>query len=188
MTTPPKRSLLEDFVDGELTDEEACDFQRRLQNTPELQNEHEMTVRLKELLKHQPVPDPGDEYWSEATSLILARITGAGDSHRETVSVPELLARRRTAFMRSAVSAAASLFILFSALVIGSNRTARKDDNFGAGGRMLVTTNLADRLAQPMNDFTFEAEKADLAVGNLLLGPPGHVGRFHDVSEMLPMR
>ena len=80
------------------------------------------------------------------------------------------------------------MIIFFSALVIGSSRSAQNESNVAADGQMLVTTDLANRLAEPGNQFMSETEKADLAVGNMLLGPPGHVGRFSDLSEMLPMK
>ena len=188
MTRPSKRSLLEDFVDSELSEEETSYVRQLLAQSPELQQEHDATLRLREILKTLPVPDPGEQYWSESTELILARTTPSETEESVNRSLPEITAQKRHAFWRSVVSAAASLIILFSALVIGSQRQTHKETNIVDEGRMLVTTDLADRLTTPTVELTDQPELAGMTVRNILQGPPGHVGRFSDPTETMPMK
>ena len=57
--------------------------------------------------------------------------------------------------------------------------------NFAADGQLLVTTALAEQLDSPVDALTLESEKGHLSVGDMLVEPPGHVGRFLEASEVL---
>jgi anti-sigma factor RsiW len=177
-------SLLEDFVDNELSEEELADFKRLLESSPELRDEHQLAVRLKELMKKQPVPDPGEDYWSEVTELILARTTGAPDNET-TVTSQEELSNRRSAFLRSLVSAAAALFILFSALVIGSGKHHQMLTENISANSVLLTASVADEINSDSFVMMTKAERNSATIGLLMLGPPSPVGRFAALPMLL---
>ena len=178
-------SLLEDFVDNELSEEELAEFKRLLETSPDLRDEHQIAVRLKELMKQQPVPDPGEDYWSEVTELILARTTGAPDNEATTVTSQEELSNRRSAFVRSLVSAAAALFILFSALVIGSGRHHQMLTENISANSVLLTASVADEINSDSFVMMTKAERNSTTIGLLMLGPPSPIGRFTALPMLL---
>jgi anti-sigma factor RsiW len=178
-------SLLEDFVDNELSEEDAEAFRRQLERSPELRQQYEEAVRLKELLGHMPAHDPGEDYWSEVTDLILARTSGLEASETETE--PENISQisNRRAFYRSLVSVAAALFIFFTALIIGSNRQQELPTAKTAPQPILVTAALAERFENAGNSYMTKSERTFASVGMMLIGSPSHVGRFAAIPELL---
>lgn len=178
-------SLLEDFVDNELSEEELAEFKRLLETSPELRDEHQLAVRLKALMKRQPIPDPGEDYWSEVTELILARTTDAPETETTTVTSQDELSRRRSAFVRSLVSAAASLLILFSALLIGSGKHHQMLTENISAGSVLLTATVADEINSDSFVMMTKSERNSTTVGMMILGPPSPIGRFTALPMLL---
>ena len=178
-------SLLEDFVDNELSEEELAEFKRLLETSPELRDERQLAVHLKELMGRQPTPDPGEDYWSEVTELILARTTGAPEIETTEVTSQEELSHRRSAFVRSVVSAAAALFILFSALLVGSGKHHQMLTENISGTSVLLTASVADEINSDSFVMMTKAERNSTTIGMMILGPPSPIGRFTALPMLL---
>ena len=73
MTCHDALALLDDFVDGELDSSIAGTVRNHIDNCDHCRKEYTATKRLKELLQKTTTEDPGRDYWSETTRLIMAR-------------------------------------------------------------------------------------------------------------------
>jgi anti-sigma factor RsiW len=185
MTTPISRSLLEEFVDNELSEKEAERVRRALEESPELKSEYEATVQLKTLLSRQRTPDPGAEYWDEVTDLISARVE---EPRREEVAMVTSVAgeaAKRRAFFRSLISAAAALFLFFSAVFLGTSRQQQALLGDASEEPVLLTAELARDLYADREVVMTESERTSTTLGMFLLGSPGHVGRFSGLPELM---
>jgi len=171
-------SLLEDFVDQEMSEQQADEFRRLLTESPELERQCAEAERLRALMRQMPTPDPGDEYFSEVTELILARTGGMSRQAPPMSSGRAATVEQRRAFFRSLVSAAAALLIFFTAVLVGTSRNQQRAGTEITAGDVLVTAGLADRLDGGIRAVMTETEFANASVGMLLLGSPSHVGRF----------
>ena len=60
MTHRLPSSLLEDFLDDELPQEQTETVRRHLEQSPELKRDYTVAVRLKSLMRRMPPPDPGE--------------------------------------------------------------------------------------------------------------------------------
>jgi anti-sigma factor RsiW len=185
MTIRFPSSLLEDYVDNELSEEERAEFKKTLESSPELRDEYQSDVQLKELLSKQTAPDPGEDYWSETTQLILARTSGSDKLERTEVVSRDELSRKRSAFYRSLVSAAAALFILFSALYVGSGRHHQMFTENISAGSVLITASVADEINSEAFVMMTKSERNNATVGMMILGPPCPLGRFTALPMLL---
>jgi hypothetical protein len=185
MTIRFPSSLLEDYVDNELSEEERAEFKKQLESSPELRAEYESAIALKELLKTQTVPDPGEDYWSEVTQLILAKTAGSENLERIEVVSQDDLSRKKSAFYRSLISAVAALFILFSALYIGSDHQRQMQTENISNGTVLVTARVADEINSEAFVMMTKSERNNATVGMMILGPPCPLGRFTALPMLL---
>lgn len=184
MTHRHKMSLLGDFVDNELPDTELAEVKKLLANSEDLRSEHELLVRLKQLLRQKRAPDPGEAYFDELTRLIEARTVDAGTLPVETAIVRSDPSHQRRMFVRSLVSAAASLFLFFAALTLGSRHTAvyapGDDDQSG----VFLAGAAADHLERNVMDLATVEERSSLRKGIFLLSPPGSIGRLSGLADL----
>ena len=182
MTHRLPSSLLEDFLDDELPQEQTETVRRHLEQSPELKRDYTVAVRLKSLMRRMPPPDPGEEYWTEVTDLVLARTAGRSTSvGRETLGKTAGPEQKR-AFYRALFSAAAALMIFFATVLLGSYHQQQRAESAGQQ-TVLMTAALADQVDQGKRAVMTDSELASTSAGMLLLGSPGHVGRF----AMLPL-
>ncbi|MFQ5452583.1 MAG: anti-sigma factor family protein, partial [Candidatus Zixiibacteriota bacterium] len=72
--------LLEDYADNELSPEKTIEIKKHLDECLSCQNEYSIIRNLKELVQQKPVYNPGEEYWSETSNIILARTVELSDS------------------------------------------------------------------------------------------------------------
>ncbi len=183
MTCQTALSLLDDFVDGELSQALAEEVSVHLEGCPRCRSEADETKSLKELLRQSEVRDPGRDYWPETSQLILARTVQSASAQEPHHTTADQLADQRNAFVRALLSLAASLVILVSAVVVGqsqkSTATLSSPDN-----PVLLTSSLAQRLDPDFQIVTHE-ERTRLAKGMLLMGPPGPFGRIAGLMELI---
>lgn len=181
MTCQSTLSLLDDYVDGELPAFLAEQVSNHLKVCRACWTEYEQTQRLKELLKQRQAPDPGPDYWSEASQLIVARAVEGPSAGR--FDAADDIAERRNSFFRALVSLAASLMILFTALLIGQEHQEVKQQAGITSGPVLVASSVG-RGSDEASRVVSSDEMARVAKGMLLLGPPGMLGRFAGLTEL----
>ena len=185
MTCRHAKSLLEDYIDGDLTQQQCAEVDGHLDVCQECRSEYDQALKLKELLENQPIFDPGEDYWEETTELILAR----AESFPRAVVSPEdrrpLWATGRATLLRAAASFAVSLGVLTSAIVIGSRQPARFADSTELDSPFVMTAAVKDAVAGSDNELLTAAESSRLARGTLLLGAPGMPGKGIAFRELL---
>jgi len=181
MTCRYTQSLLEDFVDGSLPHERAAEIQDHLTACSDCQAEYSELRRLKELLKTYEPKDPGREYFQETTELILARTVG--QSHTTDSGQPDRR-ERRDAFVRAVLSAAASLVVLFSAMAIGNMDSPGASQSNRLNSPVLATLTVIEGLNTQVPSILPAEDRARLAQGMLLMGPPGLLGKFGGLMEL----
>jgi len=189
MTNRHTLSLLEAYLDQELHEPERREVEEHLAECAECRSALMEMKRLRELLGTVPADEPDEQYWSETQSIILARTVANAEPERtrEPAGPPSAAARR--SFTRSLVSALVSLFVLFSAISIGSlhQQEARVFDP--SGRPVLVTAPVRDVLGRSLPELFTPRERMRLAQGMLLIGPPGVMGRFMSLTILeLPVQ
>ena len=186
MTCPFANRLIGDLVDGELSPAEVEQVRQHLEPCRRCREQHQETLRLTELLGHVPTFDPDPDYWSETSSIIRAR-TIASPVRRETYSpISEKAPPGRHALMRSSVSVMASLFLLVSAVLVGSSHEKRISRLNVVEAPILATAPVSELLADDQVPVVTRAEQVRLAKGTLLMGNPGFLGRFVGLSDLMP--
>lgn len=185
MTCHQALALLEDYVDSELPTHIAAELAQHLDKCSECREEYQSSIHLTRLLRQKTVPMPAEDYWANTSALILARTTELSRTVDARLSTAEEYALRRNAFVRSLVSVAASLIILFSAIAIGSEKhqlLAR----FGGTDTPLYVIAPEENPADSDNLIMAQNSSSEfLAKGMILLGSPGSIGRFTGPMDFL---
>ncbi len=183
MTCHDALTLLEDYVDRELSADVEAQLKEHYDSCAGCREDLDSALLLKELLGQHKPPDPGEDYWSETTALIRARTT---ESFRQRTTVTDITANRsleRSAFMRSLVSVAASLVVLFSAILLGTGQEQRLARIDVAKPPVYIAAALEEVVGPDNTVIVTRDENDRLAHGMLLLGAPGSIGRF--ISPMV---
>ncbi|UCD64957.1 MAG: zf-HC2 domain-containing protein [Candidatus Zixiibacteriota bacterium] len=178
MTCHNALALLEDYVDGELSAELEARVREHLAGCRRCRLEFEWSSVLKELLKQKKAPDPDRDRWAETTNLIYARTVEQDTNRYRIMSVAERNSAQRGAFVRSVVSVAASLAILFSAILLGSGSQQQLARVSASESPIFVAAPLEDQVTSDNITVASDEENLRRAKGMLLLGPPGSLGRF----------
>ncbi|MCK4573741.1 MAG: zf-HC2 domain-containing protein [candidate division Zixibacteria bacterium] len=184
MTCHYSLALLEDYIEGTLTAELTEQVNQHLAGCSGCRDEYAAAQNLRELLRDKPTYQPPPEYWSELSSIVLARTVDSPSTADELPTTIDLKAERRNAFVRSLVSFAASIMILFSAILVGSGRQGQIAAITAPESPLFV---LASPEASAENDnyeFVSSDERLLLTRGILLLGPPGGLGRIAAFTEL----
>lgn len=169
-------ALLEDFADSALTTAEAASVRAHLDDCPDCRAKHDQTDRLKQLLRTFRTPDPGADYWADNSVLIRARTSDAADRREHQPESDWHSPSVRKEFYRSLVSVAASLFILFAALLVGSKMDSQIT-RIGDDEQILVAApDISEFFASGRNEATRDLT-IKLARGRMILGPPGMLGK-----------
>jgi len=184
MTCSDVVARLDDFLDGELSAEAARRVRDHLADCAACRREHDLAVQVRGLLGSAAAPDPGDEYFAESESHILARTVLAGDPEAVRRGGGEGAApRSSTALLRALVSVAASLAILFAAIYLGSSRELLISRTIGPEIPVLATAEVRSELGDsPV--FTRE-DRARITRGMMLIGGPGILGRFTALPQIV---
>jgi predicted anti-sigma-YlaC factor YlaD len=178
MTCHDALTLLEDYVDRDLPADKEALVREHLAGCASCRQDVDKTVFLKELLRQHKPQNPGEDYWLETTRLILARTTESNSGNMPYASITDSRERRRHAFMRSVVSVAASLAVLFSALLLGSGQEQRLARLGAAQPPVFVSAPLEEIVGADNTIIVSRDENDRLARGMLLMGAPGTLGRF----------
>lgn len=183
MTHHSLASLLEDYVDKELSPEDVVMFERLLAEDDALGRDVELTRQLKDILSKKRTYDPGEAYFDEVSTLILARVENAGPAEQVARSDASAIRQRRL-FVRSMVSAAASLFLFFTAILIGSQDQSSLARISGNSTDMLVAASVVEQLPSVTPEFVTAREESNISRGLLLLGPPGVSTRLIGLTDL----
>ncbi len=184
MTCPEAVSRLDDLADNALPDAEAVKVRDHIQSCDACRREYEQTIRLKRLLGGMTAPDPGDAYFQETTSLILARTVDAAPEQPERISADDLRREKRGALLRAILSVAASIAILVSAILIGSSPEQQVLRSQTEHAPVLATADLRDVVGPHDLPVYSHKDRVRLARGMMLIGSPGFLGRFAGLPDM----
>ncbi|MCP4684667.1 MAG: hypothetical protein GY867_04380 [bacterium] len=186
MTCPYTRSLLEDYVDKELSSAEADAVAMHLTTCDACRADYEATVKLKGLLSRRAVPDPHPEYWKEVSSLILARTVESAPFEATDRPFDRVRSSERASFVKSLISVAASLGIFIAAISFGSfGDKAVSTTSTLMEPQVLSTSALVASAHADANTETPLANRERVSEAMLLLGPPGLLGRFPEMATAL---
>jgi anti-sigma factor RsiW len=185
MTCQHALSLIEDCIDGDLPSAISEEVARHIQQCPTCRHEYEAAGQMKHLLSRLPVDDPGRDYWSETTRLIWARTIDAPNGGLP-VSGGSAMSQhdRRQAFFRAVLSLAASLFVLFSAILMGTTQNQRAAELNAAGTPILATASVSELLGADGDSIVTRDDQILLAKGMLLVGSPTFLGRFAGLADL----
>ncbi len=184
MTCQYFQTLLDDYIDdidGVLSATEKENMEKHLRECSPCREEWERAQRLQRVLSRLPFPDPGDEYWKEATTLILAKSVDYLPCSRQKVSPSSYPSQGtgKRGFLQAVASLAVSLFILFSALLIGSGQQRQISRQTTDEMPVFATASVNDLLRERFHGPAItKEEQLQLAEGMLLMGPPSFLGRF----------
>jgi hypothetical protein len=165
--------LIEAYVDNDLTLDKRAEAEKLLAESEECRVYQRQVEELRGYLKSSAPRDPGEDYWRETSSLILAKT-----SNREPIFVPGKVVPRPTStgLRRAVYSAVVSLSILIIALAIGSSQSVNYAVVRMDNSEYLATVDVREKLSVS-DDFNADRETALLAGSSVLIGFPGSVGR-----------
>lgn len=185
MTCQETLSCLDQLVDDELTNEQKTQLMEHIESCASCKREFEELKQIKKLLSKAKAFNPGEEYWSEVTGLIIAKTTDVESvesghrPHNEQISI------KRNALMRSIISTAAALAILFTALLLGSQQKQVSFARTESGRPVFATADVRDLLSSDNIPLYSIKDQRHLAQGMLLVGIPGLLGRFAVLPELM---
>ncbi len=184
MTCQEVLSYLDDLIDDELPPTKSTDMQTHIAHCQSCREEYDRTIRLLTLLKQRKVFTPDETYWDEVTPLVIAKTVEAVQDDVTVQPQVQDFREKRTALIRAVVAAAASLAILFSALVIGSQQSQQLSER-DFSSPVFATADLRELLGPRDSGIFTRNDQLQLARGMLLIGSPGVLGRFSGMQELI---
>lgn len=178
MTCHDALTLLEEYIDRELPADKEALVKQHYDSCSGCREELDSMLLLKELLKSNRPPDPGEAYWAETTKIIKARTIDVPGENTVVTSIADLRVMQRNALLRSVVSVAASLVILFSALLIGSGQHQRLAQIEASQPPVFYSASLEEVVGDDNTVYVTRGETERVVQGMLLLGAPGFLGRL----------
>lgn len=172
--------LLEGYLDNELSVDESRQFEKHLKICSECQNELESLKLLREVFASDKVVDPGDDYWEESKSLILAKTTEADNWN---VSHPTEKTSIKTDFRRAVFAIAASLVLLASSLYIGV-KPCKHLSYISDTDNIYILTPMQKMVDEEQNIIVSEDEQINIAKGMLLISPPSTLGKLNSIYNI----
>ncbi|MDD3732140.1 MAG: zf-HC2 domain-containing protein [candidate division Zixibacteria bacterium] len=179
--------VLDAYVDNELDNSTREQVSRHLEECPDCRNEYESALNLRDFLKAGKVPDPGEEYWNEVSSLILAKTVERTPNKSTLINLEQERNNNRRANYRSLVSVAASLMIFFTSLFFGSAQNRPLTGNFTSTDKNLPSVVVSDDEATDNIIITCDEQK-NLLKGIILLGSPSHIEQYGILSDLFTVR
>ncbi len=191
MTCPEAASHLDEFIDNDLPADQTNQVREHLKSCDECRREYQLTKRLKSLLSIGVIPDPGEDYFFETETLILARtIDGSDETDDRPPTADQVRRQKKQAFYRALFSVAASVGILFAAIYLGSSQDNIQSRNTTSSAPILATADIRNLVGPETEPIFTEADNLRLAHGIMLIGSPGPLGRFGifpDIIRTIPV-
>ncbi|MFH2050341.1 MAG: zf-HC2 domain-containing protein [bacterium] len=185
MTCQDTLSCLDQLVDNELTNEQKAQLMEHIETCANCKREFEELKQIKNLLSRAKVFEPSEEYWSEVTGLIKAKTIDVEPVDSDHRTHNEQLSINRNALMRSIISTAAALAILFTALLLGSQQKQVSFARTESGRPIFATADVRDLLSSDNKPLFSFKDQRHLAQGMLLVGIPGVLGRFAILPDLM---
>jgi len=184
MTCSEAVSRLDDLADNELTAAQAVQVREHINQCDACRREYQQIRQFKQLLKGAGAPDPGDTYFQKTTSTILHRTVAVDNAAASPVADHRVKQQERRAFVRALLSAAASLVILFAAILLGSAENRLTASGPTDRAPVLATPGIRNTVRDEIPVFTVK-DRERLARGRMLIGSPGLLGRFAGLPEIM---
>lgn len=179
--------VLDAYVDNELDTSTREQVSRHLEECPDCRKEYECALNLRDFLKAGKVPDPGEEYWTEVSSLILAKTVESTPNKSTLINLDQERNNSLRTYYRSLVSVAASLLIFFTSLFFGSAQNRPLTGIFISTDKNLTTVVASDDETTDNIIITYDEQK-NLLKGMILLGSPGHIEQYGILSDLFSVR
>jgi len=180
MTCHQIQSLIDDYIDGELSDATKIAVESHAGQCPDCARELHLASGLKESLIRMSVSDPGPQYFEETRNIILARTVEATSEQASDSSISARSEHERSSFIRSLISVAASIGIFLTALSIGSHKEALSG---ATTNQSTQTVSLVSMVSSPLEIPISIQEREKILGGTLMIGAPGLIGRFAGFSD-----
>ena len=185
MTCSHMQSLLEDYLDGELSEATSLTVAAHLESCGSCRAELEASRRLGRTLRGYTAPEPPADYWSEVQGLIMARTV---DHVPGIVTDADRRRREKNSLYQSLLAVAASLIVFFAALLAGAGGPSSSDQLARTDGSPLTKASLvAMACADPDSEACIQ-EQERLAQGLLLMGRTGLLGGSADLVATLGIK
>lgn len=184
MTCYPSLALLDDYIDGSLSEGVVEQLDEHLKNCSSCRREFAIAQSLKEHLRVMPAHQPPPEYWSELSSIIMARTVESPPEIDTYLSPSEQTKLNRTALIRSLVSLAASVVIMFSAILIGTSGREQFASAVDSETPLFVLAPLDQPVVSDDYMLVTRDERINMTRGMLLIGPPGGLSRITALTEL----
>lgn len=192
MTCHQALSLLEAYLDNELSPPQVAEMESHLATCTSCMTEMEAAQSLRELLKQSregvALPEPGVDYWNESESLILARTVDKEQrvsATEERVTPVQSRSYETGTLMRSFMLFAASLVLMISALYLGSQRQQMSASFARHDSPVLITASLSDLVGSDDTAIVTKEEESRLVQGIFAIAGPGPVGRYTGMADLL---
>lgn len=173
MTCGQVGALLSDYLDNEVTAEQAAQIKAHLDECAECRAEHSDLLAVRNALGSGSVSLPEEDYWRQTEELILEKSARAEARIR-----PVPRSAERHSFTRAVMSLAASLVILVSAMLVGSDLQSQLALQQADDSPALVTLSLQESVGTRYRTFHAMDEQYKLTRSLILIAPPGSLGRF----------
>lgn len=187
MTCRQRLSMIDDYLDNEISHEQIVAIEAHLKTCPECNTEYKRSVRLKQFLARVSTPDPGDEYFSETAELVLARTVDQPDYRPE--NRPTDIGRehqpQHQPLMRSLLSLAASIVVLVAAIMFGSNGRLPVIISGDSNEKLLLSVEVSRDIGITESIHYTRDDQIRHARAMLVMGSPGLLGRLPEIPELI---
>lgn len=186
MTCLEFRSLIDRYVDQELSAEEKNLTDEHVHNCRDCHEELASHRQLKSLLSgYQPSHVPSDGYWEESRQRIAAKTILSSPGQGSNASRSAEKEGDYGQLSRSFLSLAASIALLLTALYFGSihDRSAVVIRNNHV--EFIVPADLADMITSTRDGELSLGEQRRIGLVSVLVGGPGMLGRFDYLPGLL---
>jgi hypothetical protein len=185
MTCQQAKSLLDDYIDGELSDADAEPIRHHVESCPECRDEYESSLQIKSILANQPFPEPGQQYWTEVMPLIMARTVDSGVEILERVPAEAGTEYQKIRLVRSGVLLAASLALMYTAITLGTSHRAELPAQGSLHHPFFVASSVRGLTGSDNFAIVTPKEQVEMARLTAAMGAPGILGRFTVLPGLL---
>lgn len=184
MTCRHAQSLLDAWLDSELSPEQANFLTAHLEGCEVCREEFDSGSQLREIMDRGTFDEPRVGYWDEVTSIILARTVDNDPETSKNRDVATSGSRGKSVLLRPLVSVIVSLGFLAAALFVGAN----KEIFTPVSDSPIVYEHTLTAGSWPVSgDVLYSVSPEDEALltrAMLLLTPPGPLSRM-DAAKSL---
>ncbi|HWR83609.1 MAG TPA: zf-HC2 domain-containing protein [Candidatus Deferrimicrobium sp.] len=186
MTCQQALLLLDDYTDGRLVSASELQLRSHLDLCRKCREEFAAVGRLRLLMSRMPKPDPGPEYWLQTQRRIVARAIDSTVERSPATSLKRVSSpsQGRAGLGRALVSLAASLLVLFGAILLGTGTDTRLTSADSAESPVLATAPVSQLIGPDRRPIITPTEQMRLARGMTMMGAPSFIGKFAGLKDL----